>query len=54
MEARGLLGNFLPGYTVSWPGAFLGFFYGAFVGGLLGWTVAQVYNRVSEYRGVTY
>ena len=53
-EHLGLLGNFLPGYTVSWPGAFLGFFYGALIGGLLGWTVAQVYNRVSEYRGVTY
>lgn len=49
-----LLGNFLPGYTVSWPGAFLGFFYGALIGGTMGWTVAQIYNRVSEYRGVTY
>lgn len=49
----GLLGNFLPGYSVSWPGAFLGLFYGAVIGGVLGWSVAQVYNRVSEYRGVT-
>ncbi|HEM47330.1 MAG TPA: hypothetical protein ENO23_09845, partial [Alphaproteobacteria bacterium] len=49
----GLLNNFLPGYSVTWPGAFLGFFYGALVGGLLGWSVAQIYNRVSEYRGVT-
>lgn len=50
----GLLNNYLPGYTVSWPGAFLGFFYGALIGGILGWLVAQIYNRVSEYRGVTY
>jgi hypothetical protein len=50
----GLLNNFLPGYSVTWPGAFLGFFYGALVGGLLGWSVAQIYNRVSEYRGVTH
>ncbi len=50
----GLLGVYLPGYTVTWPGAFLGFAYGTLVGALLGWSVAQIYNRVSEYRGVTY
>ena len=50
----GLLGNYLPGYSVTWPGAFLGFFYGALVGAVLGWSVAQVYNRVSEYRGLTH
>jgi hypothetical protein len=50
----GLLGAFLPGYTVSWPGAFLGLFYGALIGGGVGWSVAQIYNRVSEYRGITH
>jgi len=50
----GLLNNFLPGYSVTWPGAFLGFVYGALIGGVLGWSVAQIYNRVSEYRGVTH
>lgn len=49
----GLLNAYLPGYTVTWSGAFLGFFYGALVGSVLGWSVAQIYNRVSEYRGVT-
>ena len=34
-------------------GAFLAFFYGALIGAVVGWSVAQVYNRVSEYRGVT-
>lgn len=50
----GLLGNYLPGYTVTWPGAFLGFLYGALIGAVLGWSVAQIYNRVAEYRGVTH
>jgi len=53
-EHLDLLNNFLPGYHVTWPGAFLGFFYGALIGGALGWSVAQIYNRVSEYRGVTH
>jgi hypothetical protein len=46
----GLLGNYFPGYSVTWPGALLGFLYGAGVGALLGWTVASIYNRVAEWR----
>lgn len=45
-----LLRNYFPGYSVTWPGALLGFCYGALVGALLGWTIASVYNRVAEWR----
>jgi len=45
-----LLRNYFPGYSVTWPGTLLGFFYGALVGALLGWTIASVYNRVAEWR----
>ena len=46
----GLLGNYFPGYTVTWPGAFLGFFYGALSGGALGFALAWIYNRVVDRR----
>ena len=46
----GLLRYYMPGYSVTWPGAFLGFFYGVLfgvvVGGLTGW----IYNRVADLR----
>jgi len=45
-----LLGNYFPGYTVSWSGACLGLIYGAIGGAVLGWIVAWVYNRVSMIR----
>ena len=45
-----LLGNFFPGYAVTWPGAFLGFFYGLIAGGLIGWAVAFVYNQLVDRR----
>ncbi len=46
----GLLANYFPGYDVTWGGAFLGFFYGALVGAVLGFCVAWVYNRVADTR----
>ena len=46
----GLLNNFFPGYSVTWPGAFVGFFYGAVSGALVGWSVAWVYNQVVDAR----
>lgn len=46
----GLLSNYFPGYTVSWGGAFLGLCYGAIVGGLVGWSLAWIYNRVADMR----
>jgi len=45
-----LLDNYFPGYTVSWPGAFLGLAYGAVTGAVLGWVVAWIYNRVATRR----
>ena len=45
-----LLRNYLPGYSVTWSGALLGFVYGALVGGAVGWLTAWVYNRIAELR----
>ena len=45
-----LLSSFFPGYSVTWPGAFIGFFYGALVGAIIGWSVAWVYNQVADRR----
>ncbi len=45
-----LLSNYFPGYHVSWPGAFLGFVYGALCGAVGGWTVAWVYNLLVDAR----
>lgn len=46
----GLLGNYLPGYAVSWPGAFVGLVYGAVIAGAMGWTLARIYNRLARIR----
>lgn len=46
----GLLGNYFPGYSVTWGGAVLGFIYGALVGGAAGAAVGIVYNRVAALR----
>ena len=46
-EHLGLLGNYFPGYSVTWPGALLGFFYGGLVGGTVGWLTAWLYNLVA-------
>lgn len=45
----GLLGVYFPGYTVSWPGAFVGFAYGAITGGGMGWAIAWLYNRFAGF-----
>jgi hypothetical protein len=47
----GLLRHYLPGYTVTWPGAFIGFFYAALIGGAVGWVVAFIYNQIVARRG---
>jgi len=46
----GLLRNYLPGYSVTWTGALLGFLYGAIAGGVIGWLTAWVYNRIVDLR----
>ena len=45
-----LLGNYFLGYTVTWPGAFIGFVWAFFAGALIGWSIGIVYNRVAGIR----
>jgi hypothetical protein len=42
----GLLSQYLPGYRVSWPGAFIGAAYMFFLGYGVGRTIATIYNRI--------
>lgn len=42
----GLLSIYFPGYSVTWPGAVIGFIYGAVVGGIVGWSLVWIYNRL--------
>ena len=46
----GLLRNYLPGYSVTWGGAFVGLFWGALIAAVLGWTIAWIYNQIVERR----
>jgi hypothetical protein len=46
----GLLGIYLPGYRVTWAGAFLGFVYMFVIGYALGRLVGTVYNRLAGPR----
>jgi len=41
-----LVGQFFPGYTVSWPGAFVGFAWAALAGAVVGGAVGWIYNRM--------
>jgi hypothetical protein len=41
-----LLSNYFIGYSVTWWGSVVGFFYGALTGGVLGWSVSTLYNKV--------
>jgi len=45
-----LLSNYFVGYSVSWPGAFVGLLYGAVTGGAIGWLVGRIYNAVADAR----
>ena len=42
----GLLGIYLPGYSVTWPGAFIGAGYAFFIGYGVGRTIGTVYNKL--------
>jgi hypothetical protein len=44
----GLLGQFLPGFSVTWPGAFIGLLYGLAIGFLFGACVAHFKNWQSS------
>jgi hypothetical protein len=46
----GLLSNYFPGYSVSWPGSLLGFVYGALSGAVVGSSLAWIYNRLALWR----
>jgi hypothetical protein len=46
----GLLGQFFIGYTVTFPGSFVGAGYAFVCGYLAGWLVAWTYNRVVDLR----
>ena len=46
----GLLANYFPGYSVTWPGAVLGFAYGALSGAVFGGAGAWIYNLVAGRR----
>ena len=46
----GLLGNYFIGYTVTWKGAFIGFFWAFAVGVVIGWSIGVIYNRIVTIR----
>jgi hypothetical protein len=44
-----LLGQYFPGYRVTWPGAFLGAFYAFVVGYIAGRAIGTIYNRLIQH-----
>jgi hypothetical protein len=45
-----LLGQYFIGYSVTWVGSIIGFFYGALTGGIVGWAVGTIYNKIVSIR----
>ena len=45
-----LLAQFCPGYRVTFVGSVIGFAYGLFYGGVAGYAVSALYNRVLDAR----
>ena len=43
-----LLGQYLPGYTVTWRGAFIGFIYLFVIGYAVGRIIGAVYNALAR------
>ncbi len=48
-----LLGNYFPGYSVTWAGAAVGFAYGALSGMIIGWSIAGIYNLIASSRNLS-
>jgi hypothetical protein len=46
----GLLSNYFIGYTVTWKGACIGFFWAFAVGAIIGWSIGIIYNRIVTIR----
>ena len=44
----GLLGQFLPFYTVTWHGAFIGFIYAFFIGYAVGRSICLFYGLAAK------
>jgi hypothetical protein len=49
-KTLGLLGNYFPGYSVTWAGAVIGLVYGIAFGAVVGWSTASIYNSITELR----
>ena len=45
-----LLGQYFPGYSVTWAGCFIGLLYGAMLGAIIGWSIGKIYNWVAQLR----
>ncbi|NOS77586.1 MAG: hypothetical protein HOP35_06540 [Nitrospira sp.] len=45
-----LLSQYFIGYTVTWPGAFVGLLYGIVAGGTIGWAIGMIYNKLVNIR----
>lgn len=45
-----LLGQYLPGYTVTWSGSLIGLLYGLIVGFIIGYSASWLYNLISRLR----
>jgi hypothetical protein len=45
-----LLGHYFIGYSVTWKGCLVGLFYGALVGGVVGWSIGAIYNGIVAIR----
>ena len=45
-----LLSTYAPGYTVTWRGAFIGFAWAFLFGGVAGWCIGYLYNRLVGLR----
>ena len=43
----GLLRNYYPGYSVTWAGGFVGFFYATLTGAVIGYVTTFIYNSVA-------